>query len=110
MKSKIIIGLATLASLAIPSFAQQTYCRLDGDGDRQICTTQGYDANGNYYQRSFSQRVTNGYYGNAYEPGYYNGRYYDRDARNRRELEERERREHERHERREHRGDRDDYR
>ncbi len=116
MKSKIMIGLATLASLAIPSFAQQTYCRLDGDGDRQICTTSGYDQYGNYYQQNFSRPVYNGYYGNAYDPGYYgNGYYngYDRDAWRRREHEEHERRErmeHERHEWREHHRGYDDYR
>ncbi len=115
MKSKIILGLAALASLAIPSFAQQTYCRSDGDGDRQICTTQGYDAYGNYYQRSFSRPVNNGYYGNgyygnSYANGYYgNGYGYDR-RREHEEHERRERIEHERHEWREHHGDRGDYR
>ena len=122
MKSKIILGLATLASLAIPSFAQQTYCRLDGDGDRQICTTSGYDAYGRYYEQNFSRPVNNGYYNYGYDGyygngGYYNNygydqnrhyRQYDRDYR-RREHEEHERREHERHEWREHDHDRDDY-
>ena len=93
MKSKIVLGLITLASLAIPSFAAQTYCRVDADGDRQICTTTGYDAYGRYYQQSFSQPVNR--YG------------YNRDARARFERERRERME---HERREHRGDRADYR
>ena len=111
MKSKIILGLATLMSLALPSFAQETYCRLDGDGDRQICTTSGYDAYGQYYQRSFSRPVYNGYYGyNNYYGGnnYYRG--YDRDYWRHREHEEHERRErmeHERHEWREHHGDYD---
>src|ERR1700750_1324189 len=84
MKSKIVLGLVTLASLAIPSFAAETYCRLDGDGDRQICTTTGYDAYGRYYQQTFSQPAR---------------RYaYDPDPRQRRE--ERERRERMEHERR----------
>lgn len=118
MKSKIILGLATLVGLALPSFAQQTYCRLDGDGDRQICTTTGYDAYGRYYQRNFSQPVYNGYYGNNYNNGYYGNGYdadryrgYDRDAWRHREHEEHERREHAEHEYREHHRDYDrDYR
>jgi hypothetical protein len=137
MKSKIMLGLATLASLAIPSFAQQTYCRSDADGDRQICTTTGYDMYGNYYERSFSRPVYSGSYGNGYGNGYYGGSYnngyysngynggyysngysngyygYGRDAWRHREHEEHERRErmeHQRHEWREHHRDRDDYR
>ena len=115
MKSKIILGLATLVGLALPSFAAQTYCRLDNDGDRQICTTTGYDAWGNYYQRSFSRPVYNGYYGGYYNNGFYANRYrrdYDGDYwRDRREHEERERREHREHEWREHHRDHDgDYR
>jgi hypothetical protein len=115
MKSKIILGLATLVGLALPSFAAQTYCRLDNDGDRQICTTTGYDAWGNYYQRNFSRPVYNGYYGGYYNNGFYANRYrrdYDGDYwRDRRE--DRERREHREHEYREHHRDRDhdgDYR
>lgn len=99
MKSKIILGLATIAALALPAVAQQTYCRPDGDGDRQICTTQGYDAYGRYYENHFSQPVYNGYYGG----GYY--RPYGGDDWRHREHEEhewREHREHERHEWREH--------
>ena len=114
MKSKIILGLATLVGLALPSFAQQTYCRSDRDGDRQICTTTGYDAYGNYYQRNFSQPVYNGYSNGYYNNGYYgNGYYgnYDRDAWRHREHEEHERREHAEHEWREHHRDYDrDYR
>ena len=112
MKSKIILGLATLVGLALPSFAAQTYCRLDNDGDRQICTTTGYDAWGNYYQRSFSRPVYNGYQGGYYN-NYYAPRYdrdYDGDGYRRREHEERERREHREHEWREHHRDRGDYR
>ena len=104
---KMILGLATVAALALPAVAQQTYCRLDGDGDRQICTTTGYDYYGNYYERKYSQPVYNGYYGNSYYRGH------DRDYWRHREHEEherRERREHERHEWREHHRDRDDYR
>ena len=97
MKSKLILGLATIAALALPAVAQQTYCHLDGDGDRQICTTQGYDRYGNYYEQHFSQPVYNGYYGN----GYY-ARPYDRDHWRHEERERRERMEHERHEWREH--------
>ena len=119
MKSKIILGLATLVGLALPSFAAQTYCRLDNDGDRQICTTSGYDAYGNYFQRNFSRPVYNGYNGGYYNGGYYNNgfygnrydRDYDRDAYRRREHEEHERREHREHEWREHHRDYDrDYR
>ncbi|HEY3929383.1 MAG TPA: hypothetical protein VGL89_13500 [Candidatus Koribacter sp.] len=98
MKSKIILGVATLLGLALPSFAQQTYCRPDRDGDRQICTTSGYDAYGRYYQHSFSQPVYNGYYGGAYRG---NNHEYWRD-RDHARHEWREHEEHERHERREH--------
>lgn len=103
MKSKIILGVATLLGLALPSFAQQTYCRPDRDGDRRVCTTQGYDGYGNYYRRSYSQPMYGGYY-NGYNGGY-NGYYgngyyrgYDDHARH----EWREHMEHERHEWREH--------
>lgn len=102
MKTKIILGLATIAALALPAVAQDTYCRPDRDGDSQICTTRNYDAYGNVYERRYSAPIYNGYYGN----GYY--RSYDNDWNRRRQHEEhesRERREHERHEWREHHGD-----
>lgn len=107
MKSKIILGLATLVGLALPSFAQQTYCRPDNDGDRQICTTSGYDAYGNYYQQNYSQPVYNGYYGNNYYGGGYYPQYNGNDWRHREheEHEWREHQEHQRHEWREHHGD-----
>ncbi len=105
MKTKIILGLATMAALALPAVAQDTYCRLDRDGDSRICTTRSWDAYGNVYERRYSAPVYNGYYGNGY------GRGYDHDWDRRREHEEHERRErieHERHEWREHHRDYDD--
>ena len=104
MKSKIILGLATLVGLALPAVAQDTYCHLDRDGDRQICTTRSYDRYGNVYERRYSAPVYNGFYGNR---SYYNG--YDRDARRWREHEDHERREHAEHEWREHHRDYDGY-
>lgn len=104
MKTKLILGLATIAALALPAVAQSSYCYLDRDGDQQTCVT---NYNNGYYN--------NGYYGNQYAPaynyrGYYNNNYYagrDRDYWRHREHEEHERREHERHEWREHHRDRD---
>jgi hypothetical protein len=110
MKTKLMLGLATIAALALPAMAQETNCRLDRDGDSQICTTRTWDAYGNVYERRYTAPVSNGYYGNGY---YGNGyaRGYDNDAYRRREHEEHERRErieHERHEWREHHRDYDD--
>jgi hypothetical protein len=110
MKSKIILGLATLVGLALPSFAAQTYCSLDRDGDSQICVTSGYDAYGHFYQRRFTRPVYNRYYG-SYGNGFFNGnrsyREYDRNAYRRREHEEHERRERSQREYREHHRDYD---
>jgi hypothetical protein len=90
MKTKMILGLATIAALALPAMAQEGYCYLDRDGDRQTCVSNGY---------SYTTRVYNG--------GYYQN--YDRDRRwQHEEHERRERMEHERHEWREHHRDRDD--
>jgi hypothetical protein len=106
MKSKLILGLATIAALTLPAVAQNSYCYTDRDGDQQTCVT-------NYNN--------NGYYGNQYAPtyqyspsytypGYYGNNYYrghDRDYWRHREHEEHERQEHQRHELREHHRDRD---
>jgi hypothetical protein len=110
MKTKLMLGLATMAALALPAMAQDTYCRLDRDGDSRICTTRSYDAYGNVYERRYSTPVNNGYYGNGYYGGGYSG-YYNNGWDRHREHEEHERRErieHERHEWREHHRDRDD--
>jgi hypothetical protein len=103
MKSKIILGLATIAALALPAVAQQTSCRVDGDGDSQFCVTRGYDAWGNYYERRYTTPAYNGYYNNNYGRNDY--RSYNRDNWSQRKHEEHERRErmkHESHEWREH--------
>ena len=105
-----MLGLATIAALVLPAMAQDTYCRLDRDGDSQICTTRSYDAYGNVYERRYTAPVYNGYYGNGgayYGNGYYGSGYrsYDNDWNRRREHEEHERRERierEQHEWREH--------
>jgi hypothetical protein len=99
MKTKVILGLVTIAALALPAVAQDSYCYTDRDGDRQTCVT-------NYYN--------NGYYGNRYAPaysyrGYYGNTYrgHDRDYWRNREHEEHERMEHQQREWREHHRDRD---
>jgi hypothetical protein len=93
MKTKVILGLATIAALALPAVAQDSYCYTDRDGDRQTCVTNYNGYYGNQYYPSYSYR---GYYGD----NYYRGN--DRDYWRHREHEEQERREHERHEWREH--------
>ena len=98
MKTKIILGLATIAALALPAMAQEGYCYLDRDGDRQTCVSNGY---------SYTIRVYNGGYYQAPYNGYY--RNYDGDRHSQHEEHERrERLEHERHEWREHHRDWDD--
>lgn len=88
MKTKIILGLATMAALALPAMAADGYRYRDGD------------RRGSYEER---YQYGNSYYGAQNGDGDY--RTYDRDVWRRREHEERERRErieHERHEWREH--------
>jgi hypothetical protein len=110
MKSKIILGLAAIAALALPAAAQEGYCYLDRDGDSQICVAPTYNYYGYYGYQSYPQYNRDGYYrrydGNSY---YYGGRdrdYWRHEAHE--EHERRERIEHERHEWREHHRDYDD--
>ena len=87
MKTKVMIGLATLAAMVLPAMAQAQEARFYRNGDRPACVTS----------------YNNGYANYEYDGGaYYRGR--DRDDYLRRhQYQERERREHERRESREHR-------
>jgi hypothetical protein len=94
MKTKIILGLATIAALALPAMAEE---HRDRDGDRRGNYSEGYryrgyDRDGSYY-RSYSNSYYVAPYGyNAHEA---------HEARERRERYERERA-HREHEWREH--------
>lgn len=80
MKTKIILGLATLAALALPAMADDGNRYRDRDRDR-----------GNYTQTYIAPRY-------GYDPNIYFDR--DRNDQYRREMRERQERfEHERHER-----------
>jgi len=107
MKTKIILGLATIAALALPAMAQEGYCYLDRDGDRQTCVSNGYSYTTRVYNGGYYQAPYNGYYRNYDVDRNY--RNYDRDRHwQHEEHERRERLEHERHEWREHHRDWDD--
>jgi hypothetical protein len=100
MKSKLLLGLATIAALALPAVAQNSYCYTDRDGDQQTCVTN-YNNNGYYGNQYAPSYSYPGYYGNYYDRGH------DRDYWRHREHEAHERQEHQRHEWREHHRDRD---